>query len=146
LIGIYGHVTDWARKEIPEIMARNWPDAGLVHELKHVVGAAPVFDDADRLALQKAGIAAEPVEADGKVYMTIGQSIGGTPYSASRLMMIVMHTFRDWREHLHDRLGDAATAVDAAAGHSVTGAWEPTVHDGWAGLRRGDAFYGIVEV
>jgi hypothetical protein len=58
--------------------------------------------------------------------------------------MVVMHTFREWREELEARLADAERAIDEAAGKPVR-EWEPMVHDGSAGFARGDAFFGIVE-
>lgn len=146
LIGIFAHNSDWARISIVETMARNWPDAGLVHGSDFLIGTTQEWDDEERLELQKAGFAAAPVVVDGKVFMTIGQSMGGTPYSASQLMMIVMHTFREWAEDPDNRLAEAGRAIDEAAGTAVRGEWEPTVHDGWAGLARGDAFFGIVEL
>jgi hypothetical protein len=146
LIGIYEHNTDWARISIVETMARNWPDAGLVHELMYVIAPTQNWTDEERLELQKAGLAAAPVIVDGKVFMTLGQSTGGTPYSAARLSMVVMHTFREWHEELEQRLAEAERAIDEAAGEPVRGEWEPTVHDSWAGLARGEVFFGIIEL
>jgi hypothetical protein len=146
LIGIYEHNTDWARIRIVETMARNWPEAGLVHELSYVIAPTQEWNDEERLELQKSGFAGAPVVVDGKVFMTLGQSAGGTPYSATQLRMIVMDTFRQWEEGLEERLAEAERAIDEAAGERVREDWEPMVHDGWAGLARGDAFYGIVEL
>jgi hypothetical protein len=125
LIGIYEHKTDWARMSIVETMARNWPDTGLVHELSYVIAPTQDWSNEERLELQRAGFAGSPVVVDGKVFMTVGQSFGGTPYSAARLSMVVMHTFREWREELEARLADAERAIDEAAGKPVRGEWEP---------------------
>jgi hypothetical protein len=144
LIGIYEHVDDWARKDILATAARNWPDAGIVHELQYVIGLTREFNDADRLELQKAGISVGAIEVDGKVFTTLGQTLAGTPYSASQLMMTVMHTLREWREHVDERLAETAVAVDRAAGRKVAGEWTPTVHEEVAGLQREDVFCGIV--
>jgi len=144
LIGIYEHVDDWARKDILATAARNWPDAGIVHELQHVIGLTQEFNDADRLELQKTGTSVGAIEVDGKVFTTLGQTLAGTPYSASQLMMAVMHTLREWREHLDDRLAEAAIAVDRAAGRKVAGERTPTVHEEIAGLQRDNVFCRIV--
>jgi hypothetical protein len=146
LIGIYEHKTDWAQTSIVETMARNWPNAGLVHELSYVIAPTQDWSNEERLELQRAGFAGSPVVVDGKVFMTVGQSFGGTPYSAARLSMVVMHTFREWGEELEARLAEAERALDEAAGKPVRGEWEPMVHDGSAGFARGDAFFGIVEL
>jgi hypothetical protein len=146
LIDIYDHVTDWARKDILATIARNWPEAGLVHELKSVIGLTHEFDDADRLEIQKAGVSVGAIETDGKVFMTLGQSLAGEPYSASRLRMVVMHTLNDWREHIDERLAEAARAVDAAAGREVRGRWEAVVHDECIGLQREDVFHPIAQL
>ena len=143
LIGIYEHVTDWARKDILATIARNWPEVGVVHELKSVIGLTHEFDDADRLEIQKAGVSVGAIETDGKVFMTLGQSFAGEPYSAQRLRMVVMHMLDDWREHIEERLAEATVAVDAAAGREVTGDWEPVVYNECAGLQREDVFHPI---
>jgi hypothetical protein len=145
LIGIYDHVSDWARRDILATLVRNWPDAGIVLPTS-ALGLTQQFSDADRQRLRNAGISGSMVEVDGKVWAAaaIGQTLTGEPYSASRLRMVVIHTLDDWRAHFDERLAGAARAVDATAGREVTGEWEPTVHDGWAGLVRDGVFHPIV--
>lgn len=144
LIGVYRHVTDWAREDILATAARNWPDAGIVHELNGQLVSK--YDDAARLELQKAGISTGTAEVDGSVFATLGQSLTGEPYSAQRLRMTVMFTLDDWREHLAERLGEAERAVDELAGRKVRGDWEPIVRNGWAGLQRENVFHRIVSL
>jgi len=71
LIGIYPHGS-WALKELVEVVVRNWPDVGIVHEMKGIVGLTHEYTDDERLQLRKSGITG-PVEVDGKVYMTSGR-------------------------------------------------------------------------
>ena len=146
LIGIYRHATDWARKNILETIARNWPDAGIAHQGSYAIGLTQNFTDAERLELQRAGVSANAIQVDGKVFATLGQSIAGNPYSANQLRMTVMHGLRDWKEHLAERLEEAAQAINIAAGREVDGDWEPIVHDERAGLQREDVFHGIVSL
>jgi hypothetical protein len=146
IIGFYEHITDWARKDILETVARNWPDAGVVHELRGVIGLTQNFSDEDRLQLQQAGISSNAFEMDGKVFATLGQSFAGNPYSANQLRMVVMHTLNDWREHLTERLEQASQSVNEAAGREVGGDWEPVVHEGCIGLQREDVFHPIAQL
>jgi hypothetical protein len=146
LIGFYEHMTDWARKDILETVARNWPQAGIVHELRGVIGLTQNFSDEDRLQLQRAGISSNAFEMDGKVFATLGQSLAGNPYSANQLRMVVMSVLNDWTEHLPERLQQAAQDIDEAAGRQVAGDWEAVVHEGCAGLQREDVFYGVVSL
>jgi hypothetical protein len=146
LIGIYEHITDWACESTLATVARNWPDAGIVHELRSVDGLERQYSDPDRLALQKAGVSVGAIEVDGKVFSTIGQSIGGAPYEAQQFRMTVMEVMRDWRENLADRLAEATIAVNNAAGREITGDWTPVVHEGIAGLQREEVFHRIVSL
>jgi hypothetical protein len=97
------------------------------------------------MELRNTGISGSAVEVDGKVWAAaaIGQSSSGEPYAASRLRMLVMHTLDDRREHLDERLAQAALAFDAAAGRDVTGDWEPSVDNEWAGIVREGEFHPI---
>ncbi len=144
LVGVYQHATDWARREILETIARNWPDGGIIHQLRYTIGLKHDFNDQERLELQQAGISANAIEVDGKVFATVGQSLAGSQYVAQQLRMTVVHVLGHWREHLAERLEEAARAVNAAAGREVDGNWEPLVHEGYAGFQREDVFHGIV--
>lgn len=70
LIDIMTH-KDWAREHVIEVIVRNWPNAGLVHEMKDVVGLTRTIDDDDRKTLRNAQVNT-PLEIDGKVYMPDG--------------------------------------------------------------------------
>jgi hypothetical protein len=147
LIGVYQHVTDWAREDILATIARNWPEAGIVAELPFVTGLTRQFTDPARLALQQNGVSVAMIEVDGKVFSTTGQSVGGAPYVAQQFRMGVGEIIRQWREDdPAGHLAEAAAAVDAAAGRAVTGDWTAVVRDGYAGLQREDVFHPIVSL
>jgi hypothetical protein len=146
LIGIYGHKTDWALKEILEIVARNWPTIGIVHELRSVVGFEQDFDDETRLELQNAGISASGLMVEGKAFTTLGQTAAGAPVAASMFRMKVVWMLNDWRDNLDERLAEAAQLVDEAAGRKVGGEWTPIIYDGCAGLLREDVFHAVISL
>jgi hypothetical protein len=83
LIQIYEHGA-WTKKELIEIAIRNWPDAGIVHELEGVLGLAQSYTETEHLSLRNAGINS-PIEYAGKVYMSPrGLSTAGTSTTAVR--------------------------------------------------------------
>lgn len=87
LIDIMTH-RDFNRDHVLEIMAREWPQARLLHELiappgQKILGLARHYSEDDRNLLRKAGINAL-VEIDGKVYKPAGGiSTAGTSIRAS---------------------------------------------------------------
>ncbi|RRO01790.1 hypothetical protein [Pectobacterium aquaticum] len=87
LLDIMTH-KDFNRDHILEIMAREWPEAYLLHELKalpgqQIIGLAKCYSEDERNALRKAGINVL-VEVDGKVYKpTGGITMAGTSIRAS---------------------------------------------------------------
>jgi len=108
LIGIYGHpkTDNWARQEIFATLVRNWPDRGLVAELKSVIGLSQQYDDDDRAKLRKAGLSG-PVEVDGKVYSplaSLGQTTAGTPIKATMGMQRLMWALREWERDFSGKL------------------------------------------
>ena len=117
-------------------------------QLHGIVGLTQKYTDAELLQLRNAGVASPMVEVDGKVYMApaLGQTTAGTPGTATRQSNLVMHTLRDWREHLDDRLADAADAVDATAGHSVSDEWIAAVREDVAALKRGEFLVPVAQL
>lgn len=87
LLDIMTH-KDFNRDHILEIMAREWPQARLLHEVKappgqQILGLAKHYSEDDRNLLRKAGVNAL-VEIDGKVYKPAGGITGaGTSIRAS---------------------------------------------------------------
>lgn len=145
LIGIYGHpgTVNWAAQDIFATMVRNWPDRGLVIQLKGVIGLAQQFDDQDRADLRKAGVSG-PVEVDGKVYSplaSLGQTTAGTPIAATMGVNALMWAFRDWKTNFKGRL--------RAAGANPHDYWVPKIEmpspgfEEHAGFSRGNDFIGI---
>ena len=146
LIGIYQHLTDWAKEDILKTVARNWPDIGIVHELRSVIGLTSYPTDEQRLELRKGGIASAPVEVDGRFFMTIGQTLVGTPMRAVQMSNVVMHTFREWREKGDERVATILRAHKKATGLPVTGPWQIAVYNESIGYLRDDIFYGIAQL
>lgn len=147
LIGIYGHLTDWARKEVLEILVRNWPASGLVFETG-AIGLTNEHSDEDRRILRNHGISSPMIVLDGKVWASaaLGHSADGAPMRAAQLAMAVVWAIEQWREHPDELLAQAARAVDEAAGRRVAGDWEPVVSDECLGLRREHVFHCIARL
>ncbi|MDA9414090.1 hypothetical protein XH81_04330 [Bradyrhizobium sp. CCBAU 25360] len=79
---------DFNRDHILKVMADEWPNAGLIHELKasagqKIIGLAKKYTEDERNALRKIGINTL-VEIDGRVYKPAGGMTGaGTSVRAS---------------------------------------------------------------
>jgi hypothetical protein len=145
LLGIYTH-DDWARKELVEVIVRNWPDAGLFLKSSYVLGQTAKFTDDDRRDLRRANISEGLFEVDGALYGPggLGLTVGGSSVVAERCAMAYIESLRQLRENLNDRLSAFGRELDDAAGHTVTGEWRPHVHEERIGLLRGKhAFIGI---
>jgi hypothetical protein len=88
LIDVLEH-GDWTREHVLKVLAEEWPDAGVIHELKgndryKVVGLAVKYTDAQRRKLREAGINSL-VEIDGRVYMPGGGMVAsGNTFRSSR--------------------------------------------------------------
>lgn len=142
LLGIFGHPQheNWAAEEIFAVMARNWPDAGLVHEANFVVGLSQKYSDGDRLELRKAGTNSA-LQIDGKVFSPggIGMTLDGTPLLAVQASQQVMWGLSQWREDTAKRLGEVEGAPS-------TTYWLPAVRvsvpgfEEYAGFARGPNF------
>lgn len=82
LIDIIDH-GEWSRQSIMETVVRHWPDAGILYEMKGVLGLDRSVSNADRKQLREAGINV-PLEIDGKVYMSpCGITTAGTSTNAT---------------------------------------------------------------
>ncbi|WP_439486800.1 hypothetical protein [Blastomonas fulva] len=99
LIDIMSH-DDWARDAIPEIILRNWPQAGLIHELPSVLGMRHSRTEKDRMQLRNNGMAS-PIEMDDKVFaFTPGLSTAGTSLRAVRAADQMLDTLKRFKNHL----------------------------------------------
>lgn len=78
LIDVFPHGS-WTKQTIMEIVAREWPKEGLVHEIQGAVGLSQRYSDTDRKKLRGGGLNA-PLEINGKVYMSasLGSTTAGT--------------------------------------------------------------------
>jgi hypothetical protein len=145
LIGIYGHpgTDNWARQDIFATLVRNWPDRGLVAELKGVIGLSQQYDDDDRAKLRKAGLSG-PVEVDGKVYSplaSLGQTTAGTPIEATMGMQRLMWALREWEKDFSGKL--------RSVGANPYSYWLPKIEtpvpgfEEHAGFSHAGAFVGV---
>lgn len=148
LIGIYGHpgTDNWARQDIFATLVRNWPDRGLVAELKGVIGLSQQYDDDDRAKLRKAGLSG-PVEVDGKVYSpgaSLGQTTAGTPIEATMGMQRLMWALREWEKDFSGKL--------RSVGANPYSYWLPKIEtpvpgfEEHAGFSHAGAFVGVGRV
>lgn len=123
LLGIFRHPQheNWAAEEIFAVMARSWPDAGFVHEAKHVVGLSQEHSDEDRLELRKAGTNSA-LQIDGKVFSPggIGMTLDGTPLLAVQASQQVMWELSQWEK-------DTAKRLDEVEGTPQPTYWLPAV-------------------
>ena len=78
------------------------------------------------------------VEVDGEWYGTLGQTAAGMPLLHAQPVMALGEELRQLRADPEGRLAQFAAALDARAGHAVTGDWSPHVDDDIVGLLRGD--------
>jgi hypothetical protein len=130
LIGIFAHPNEanWAAEDIFAVMFRNWPDAGLVHQARGVIGLSQHHSDEDRLKLRNAGIS-NLMEIDGKVFMPgrLGQTTAGTPMQATREVNALMWQIRVWRENTQARLDRTEGALPGAY-------WSAAIHQALPGF------------
>jgi len=139
LIGVFPHGGAWTRRALAETCVRNWPEAGLFHEVRGVVGLAGGSDEADRPALRAAGVTTL-LEIDGRVWVPQGQSTAGTPLAAARHAGVLMHVLRELRDRVAVDSQELTTRIRARGGDPAGRAptWEAAAEDGWHGLRESD--------
>jgi hypothetical protein len=123
-VGIRPHPkhANWAAEEIFAIVVANWPEDGLVHELRGVVGLSQQYSDDDRRALRNAGINMM-MEIDGKVFAPgpLGQTIAGTPLGVTRAVQALMWELGAWRKDFDGCLAQVPDALPDAK-------WRPGIH------------------
>lgn len=97
LIDIMKH-GDWTREHVLEVMIREWPSAGLVHELKIVVGLSERMTEAKRKLLRNNAINA-PFEFAGKFYGPVkGLTSAGTSVPITMEVNRVVRAIRLFRK------------------------------------------------
>jgi hypothetical protein len=145
LVGVYTH-NDWARRELVEVIVRNWPDAGLFLKSTTTIGLGATITDQGRSNLRRSNVNEVLIEVDGGFYgpPALGLTGDGGSFRAARRSMEYMEHLGHLRETLNDHLDAFGRELDEAAGYPVKGECVPRVNDGHVGLGRGDAaFIGI---
>jgi hypothetical protein len=114
LIDVMQH-GDWARDHVLEVMAREWPNEGVIYELKGVLGLKRQVTECARATQRKANLNT-PFEFGGKVFMPTGfMSTAGTTMAAvqesdrllNRLDVFEQKLIRDpdWLKSVFERHG-----------------------------------------
>jgi len=99
LIDIMEH-GDWTRDHILKVMIKDWPHAGLVHQLNGVVGLETPVYESDRKGIRNAGINT-PFEFGGKVYMpAAGLTGAGTSVWITTAANRLFHAVASFRRQL----------------------------------------------
>lgn len=118
LIDVMTH-TDFNRDHVLDVMAREWPDEGLIHELKappgqKIIGLAKNCTEDDRQKLRKAGVNTS-VEIDGKVFKPAGGiTTAGTSIRASLAADEVLRSTEKLEAALRNDPGPVPAACAAA--------------------------------
>jgi hypothetical protein len=131
------HHGDWTRSHVLEVIIGEWPEAGLVRELKGVLRLETTVSEDDRAKLRNSGISTM-FEFNGKVYAPAGGITGaGTSVHTT---VIVNEVFRniDWFRRELERDQEFVSKALAEKGVSTSA---PDLH--FAFFENGG--YGIVE-
>jgi hypothetical protein len=129
---------DWTRDHVLEVMIREWPDAGLVHELPGVLGLAAHASEADRKKLRSSAINA-PFEFDRKVYVPArGLTSAGTSLPITIAVNQVFHTIQWFCRELKE---DPEYVSKAIARRGLTPPAKPDLHF----VFFDDGSYGVLE-
>jgi hypothetical protein len=98
LIDIMGH-GDWTREHVLQVIAREWPAAGIIRQIQvAIAGASPALTDDERAALRAKHMNAT-FEHDGKVYMPGGALMAaGTSFAATLDTDRIMRAIKDFAE------------------------------------------------
>lgn len=101
LIDIFEH-GDWTKEAIAHVLIDEWPDCGLVHEAKGIVGLERHVSETERATLRGAGISAPFIERNGKFYMLGlgGITSSGTSIVATRQANYIIAAARMFAEHI----------------------------------------------
>ncbi|MEP7350764.1 MAG: hypothetical protein ABI668_12565 [Sphingorhabdus sp.] len=101
LIDIFDH-GDWASDAIPKIILRNWPDAGIIHDLG-IPGSRESYSEIDKLGLRNAGMTTAYEGNEGKVYMfSAGLTTGGTSLHAAQAANQILDRIEWFEKQLVD--------------------------------------------
>jgi hypothetical protein len=113
LIDIMKH-GDWTRDHVLEVLATEWPDEGVIYELKGVLGGARPYTDEERAKLRPAGLSA-PFVHNGRVFAPAGGiSTAGTSAKASIDSGRIMRTLARFEEQIR---ADPAPIIETIRHH-----------------------------
>lgn len=99
LIDIFDH-GGWASDAIPEIILRNWPDAGIIHDLG-ILCSRESYTEIEKIGLRNAGLTTAYEANDGKVYMfNAGLTTAGTSLHAVQAADQILNRIEWFMEQL----------------------------------------------
>jgi hypothetical protein len=137
LINIFGH-GDWASDAIPETILRNWPDAGIIHDLG-MLGSRESYTEIEKLSLRNAGLATAYEADDGKVYMlNAGLTTAGTSVQAAHAASQILDRIEWFEQQL---MADPEWLPSIMREHGIQPPKQPQLK--FVFLNSG---YGVVEV
>jgi hypothetical protein len=115
LIDIFEHGA-WTREDVFKIIVAEWPDDGLVYELKGVECSQEPFTESERKGLRESGVNAL-IEIDGKAYMTArGLSSAGTSFHSLRMVGEVFRRARAFCDMLKE---NPTYVTDQIVAHNI---------------------------
>jgi hypothetical protein len=133
------HHGDWTREHVLEVMIKEWPEAGLVQELKEVVDLSERMTEAKRKLLRNNAINA-PFEFAGKFYGPVkGLTSAGTSVPITMEVNRVVRAIRLFRKELEK---DPDYISKTLVLHGLTPPAKPDLH--FVFFEEGG--YGVVEV
>ncbi|MEJ0094302.1 MAG: hypothetical protein WDN46_12955 [Methylocella sp.] len=122
LIDLMGH-HDWTRDHILEVLAAEWPDAGVIHEVKGVLRCENKITEDQRARLRRNHYNAA-FEFGGKVFMPIGfMSAAGTTLAAARETSKMLRTLEIFEERFKSH---PEQLEDAFRSHGVVFPYNPS--------------------
>jgi hypothetical protein len=128
LIQILPHGS-WTDEALLEIVARNWPDAGLLMGSISGIRLAEPIAPPDRARYRRAGVATA-IEIDGTVYLPRSQTTAGTALDLTMHANSIMTTLAQWNDMLQrNELALDEQAAGLGAPSPQPGHWEPFISD-----------------
>jgi hypothetical protein len=120
LFGVFTHETaylidvmqhgDWTREHVMRVVADEWPNEGIIHELKGIMGGSVIGlssnpTEKERQKLREVGVVT-PFELNGRVFVPGGiLSTAGTSFRASQAATNLLRTLgrfeKEVRQHPH---------------------------------------------
>ena len=141
LIDLRPHESDganWSELAILETVVRNWPDAGILQSSDWLLGLSHGnWSDEDRRELRQASVSTGAVEIDGRVWLSNGQTLAGTPARVVRhaaATLAFLSGCAPTEEELRAQLRTMAQR------HDVSNRWRGHVHGDDYGFGSGRLF------